>query len=165
MKKGIVITALTVILITSVFIFLELTNSYSTPEEALRNINNPKKEVEEVVETIIIDETNTSYVIFHTADDMILVARFDRNIFGWKYADIIGLGLENEFRTGDYIGSKNFYMGGVLSNISKVKLGTKEAELIPLDGTSMQIWILHNTTRKYFKNNDLIFINKEGNEI
>lgn len=162
MKKGIVIMTVAVILATSVFIFLEFTSSYSTAEEALINI----KEVEEVVETIMFDETNTSYIIFYPADDdIILVARFDKNKFGWKYADMIGLGPVNAFINGDYVGSENFYMGGILSNVSKVKLGTKEAKMIPLEGTSNQVWIHHNTTPKYFKNNDLIFFDMEGNKL
>ncbi|MFD1736302.1 hypothetical protein ACFSCX_06950 [Bacillus salitolerans] len=157
------------ILIASVFIFIEVHKklySYSTPEEALRNISNPKAEAGEVVETRILEETNTAYIVFYPLeDDMVLVARFNRNKYGWKYADMIGLGPIETLRKGDYVGSKDFYMGGTMSNVSKVKLGTYEAELILLEGTSMQVWILHNTTKKYFKSKELLFLDKEGNKL
>ncbi|MFS0864660.1 hypothetical protein [Fredinandcohnia sp. 179-A 10B2 NHS] len=158
-----------VVAVVVVIIYLEnykMENSYSTVEEALQNSEFTSLEVQEVIK--IIEEQEYSYVVYYTQlenpKDYIAMARFQKNRHGWLSLDQVGVAPIEGSETGDFTGNDNEYFIGIAKgDIAGVKLGSKDAILIPLNEKGIKIWFFHQPSVEVFDEKGIQFLDKEGN--
>ncbi|WP_202081190.1 hypothetical protein [Caldalkalibacillus salinus] len=169
MRRLIPSIAILVLVMAGIFIYLELdkkNESFTTPQEALKNIKEPTLEVNDMIDTIFFEDDNKAFVVFYTQidkpKDYIALARFNKNKYGWIFVDMRGVGHINAFDTGDSSGIGGEYdIGLAQSEVAKVRLGIHEAELIPLE-EDIVVWLFHNVSPEDLKENELLFLDEEG---
>jgi hypothetical protein len=144
----------------------EKKNSFSTVTEAFNNINNPQLQIIEVIDTLYFEEKRIAYVIFYSSidkpKDYLAVAKFTRNKNGWQFERINGVSYISKGNVGNSSGNEDFTIGLTTLEVAKVRLGNHEAKMILLEEKDMQAWLFHGVSNEAFKNNELTFINKEG---
>jgi hypothetical protein len=172
MKKVVFGIVVFVIMVVSAFVYLEISkknNSYSSPEVALSNVNNPKLDVLEIIDTKFYE--NVSYVFFYSEVDIpknyLAAARINKNKYGWRFDEIIGVGNIDKGNAG-MLSSKDEYIVGFASEeVDKVKFGIHEAEIITLDKKDIKAWLFHGLESDLMEQNDLDikYFDKEGIEL
>jgi hypothetical protein len=132
--------------------FYNKSTSFSTPEAALKNVQNPKLPIENIVYTEILNSRDEAFVFFYSSnppEDYLGAAKLTKGKYGWKFSEIFGVGPMNATReNGDSISDKDFIMGMVSSDISKVSMGNDTAILIPLKDKDLKIWAFFNPSIK-----------------
>jgi hypothetical protein len=131
--------------------FYDKSISYSTPEDALKNVKNPKLPIEKIVHTEILSSKDEAFVFFYSTlsnppEDYLSTAKLTKGKYGWKFSEIFGVGPTNDrlLQNGESISNKDFIMGMASSDISKVTMGNDTAKLIPLKDKDLKIWTFFN---------------------
>ncbi|MCP8616331.1 hypothetical protein [Salirhabdus salicampi] len=172
MKKGIIGVLLFVIMAVSSFVYLEnnkKTNSYSTPEQALSNVKNPKFDVLEIIDTKFYD--NVAYVFFYSEVDIpknyLATGKIKKNKYGWQFDEIIGVGNIDNDNTGLLSGKGEYIIGLASKEVDKVMFGTHEVDIIPLDNQGIKAWLFHGLESNNLNQADfdIKYLDKEGNEL
>jgi hypothetical protein len=172
MKKVIYVIGVALIFVIGLMVYFEFeerNSSYSTPEEALKNKEYLSYEIIDIIETRILKENNYAYVFYYSQRnepyDYFVISEFEEGKYGWKFVSLLGGGLINQSNAN---GSTRIggvedgeYYGLATSEVSTVKLGLREAELIPLNVKDMKIWIFYNPSPEVIKN-ELEFYDNNG---
>jgi hypothetical protein len=135
----------------------------------LENVKNSSLEVLEIIDKKVLKSNNYAYVFFYSQmnepKDYYVVSEFEKGKYGWRFVRMFGGGnivednANGSLSVGDVESGK--YFGLATSNVSTVKLGNLEAELIPLDEKDMKIWIFFHLTSEVMENR-LEFLDKDG---
>lgn len=160
-----------IFIVVGVFIYLEFnqkSNSFNTPEDALKNIEDPKYEVVEIIDTKINQAKNDAYVYFYSKieepKDYFVISEFEKNKYGWQFKEMNDGVLLSSLSNGSswFRDDKNGKLYGIAtSDVTTVQLGMQVAELIPLKDKNLKIWILFDPNGDRLEN-DLQFLNKQG---
>jgi hypothetical protein len=171
MRKKIYIFSGIILLIVGLMIYFdwnERNSSFATPREALDNVKNPSFEVEEVIDERMHEAQDYAYVFFYSKVGEgihYILSEFEKGKYGWRYVDMFGGGVitQDNANGGLYVGDaeSGIIHGLATSDVSTVRLGQLEAELIPLDEKDMKIWIFFKPTSQDMENK-IEFINKDG---
>lgn len=172
MKKIIFGTALIVIILASAaFIYVENSkknNSYSTPEEALRNVENPKLDVLEIIDTKAYD--HVAFVFYYsevgeTPENYLAAAKIIKNKYGWLFDEIIGVGNIDKNNAGMSSGKDDYIVGLASKEVDKVQFGSSEADLITMDEAEMKAFLFQGVEPDLMSQTDFEYFDKEGNEL
>lgn len=135
--------------------FYDKSISFSTPEDALKNVQNPKLPIGKIVYTEILNSKDEAFVFFYSTlnnppEDYLSAAKLTKGKYGWKFSKIFGIGTMNAARrqNGDSVSGKGFIIGMVSSDISKVTMGNDTAKLIALKDKDLKIWAFFNPSTK-----------------
>ncbi|WP_409250637.1 hypothetical protein V1502_10695 [Bacillus sp. SCS-153A] len=136
MKKIVLGILIILVIVVIAFIYSEYSkkhNSYSTPEEALGNLEDPIFPVLEVIDTKIYG--NVAYVLFYSTvgespDSYLAAGRINKNDYGWSFHEIIGIGNIDKDNLGMAAGKGDYIVGFVQKDVDKVMFETKEADMI-----------------------------------
>jgi uncharacterized protein YxeA len=169
MKKIIIGISVVVIMAVSAFFYLENSNknnSYSTPEEALSNVKNPKLGVLEIIDTKLYDDV--AYVFYYSEVDetpmsYLAVGKMDKNKYGWRFDEIIGVGNIDD--AGVASGKDDYIVGIASQKVDKVTFGSHEAVLIPIDRKGVNAFLFHGVESELMGQTDFEYFDKEGNEL
>jgi hypothetical protein len=173
MRKKVYIFSVVIIFIVGLMIYLdwnERNSSFTTPEKALVNLKNSSFEVLKIIDKKVLETNNHAYVFFYSQinepKDYYGVSEFEKGKYGWQFVDMFGGGhiVKDNTNGGLSVGDveSGEYYGLATSNVSTVKLGHLEAELIPLDEKDMKIWIFFNPTSEDMESK-LEFFDKDEN--
>lgn len=171
MKKIIFGIATILIMGVSSFFYLEnskMNNSYSTPEEALSNVKNPKLAVLEIIDTKLYD--NVAYVFYYTEvgetpKNYLAVGKIHKNKYGWHFDEIIGVGNLDKNNAGMSSGKDDYIVGLVSKEVDKVKFGNLDANLISMDKRGLKAFLFHGVDHDLMGKSDFEYFDKEGNEL
>jgi hypothetical protein len=144
-------------------------SSYSTPEEALRNVKNPKLEVLEIIDTKLYEDV--SYVFFYSEvgkpKNYLAAGRINKNKYGWRFDEIIGVGNIDKGNAG-MLSSKDEYIVGFASKeVEKVEFGNNYADIIELENKDIKAWLFHDLESDFLEQNDfdIKYYDKKGNDL
>ncbi|KSU61905.1 hypothetical protein AS034_13855 [[Bacillus] enclensis] len=171
MKKIIIGIVAVVIMMVSALFFLENSkknNSYSTPEEALSNVENPRLRVLEIIDTKLYD--SVAYVFYYsevseTPKNYLAAGKINKNKYGWRFDEIIGIGNIDENNAGMSSGKDNYIVGLASKEVEKVQFGIQEAELITIDSKGMKAFLFHDVEPDLMGHTDFGYFDKDGNEL
>ncbi|WP_156290995.1 hypothetical protein [Oceanobacillus salinisoli] len=171
MKKIIFGIIVVVIVMISVFVYLENSkknNSYSTPEVALSNVENPKLDVLEIFDTKFYD--NVAYVFYYsevgeTPKDYLAAGKIIKNKYGWRFNEIIGVGSIDKNNVGMSSGKDDYIVGLASKEVTKVKFGNHEANMITMDEKEMKAFLFHGVEPDLTAQTDFEYFDKEGSEL
>ncbi|WP_226086555.1 hypothetical protein [Mesobacillus sp. S13] len=169
MKKVMFGFVFIVIMVGFAFFYLENSkknNSYSTPEEALSNVKNPKFEVLKIIDTKLYDRV--AYVFYYSEvgeahKNYLAAGRINKNKYGWRFDETIGVGNLDENNIGMSSGNDDYIVGLVSTEVEKVKLGDHEATLITMD--KMKAFLFHNVEANLMPQTDFEYFDDEGIEL
>jgi hypothetical protein len=171
MKKitfGIVVVLITVV---SALVYLENSkknNSYSSPEAALSNVENPKLDVLEIIDTKLYD--SVAYVFYYSEvgeipKNYLAAGKINKNKYGWRFDEIIGVGNIDKNNAGMSSGKDDYIVGFATKEVDKVKFGIHEAKLITMDKKGMRAFVFHGVEPDLMGQTDFEYFDKEGNEL
>ncbi|MGP4107903.1 hypothetical protein [Virgibacillus sp. L01] len=171
--KKVIISIVTVLILTiGVYVSLDVNkknNSFATPKEALNNMEEPNFEILEVIDTKFSEDKNVSYVFFYSEVDKpknyLTAAIITKNKYGWKFAEMVGVGDIAVGNAGNSTGHDGYRIGFAASEVAKVQLGIHNADIIPLEDKKMKAWLLHGLSSDEFEKNELQFLNEEGKRL
>ena len=172
MKKNILASALIVIIVVSAaLLYVENSkknNSYSTPEEALSNVKNPKLDVVEIIDTKLYD--HVAYVFYYsevgeTPENYLATAKIHKNKYGWLFDEIIGVGNLEKNNAGMSSGKDDYIVGLASKEVDKVQFGSYEAELITMEKKGMKAFLFHGVEPDLMSQTEFDFFDKKGNEL
>ncbi|MBP3951842.1 hypothetical protein [Bacillus suaedae] len=171
MKKILLGFGVVVTMVVAAFISLEngkKNNSYSTPEAALNNVENPKYEVLEIIDTKVFD--SIAYVFYYSEvglnqKNYLAVAKIDQNKYGWRFHELLGIGDINESNVGNSSGKDNYIVGFAPKEVDKLKFGSVEAELIAMETKGMKAFLLHGVESELMGQADFQYFDIEGHEL
>lgn len=167
------------LLLTACFlIFILISRSYtaqwtkethfSTPLEALMNVNDPSLKVLEIIDERIYEEDNYGYIFFYTQlnepKDYYVVSEFKKETNGWKFVSMFGGGPVEKheksyyFYSGGYEEGKQFGLAN--PEVSYVRRGNREAEIVPLQN-NLKIWFIYKPSLEDLEY-DLEFYDDKG---
>ncbi|MEN2768963.1 hypothetical protein [Ornithinibacillus xuwenensis] len=138
------------ILLTIAIVSFDIANrssSFSTPLEALENVEDPILTVQEPIKTIQVDDY--AYIFFysqvHSPKDYIGVSKIKKGKYGWKQVDMLGAGfLSDNIINGDLASQNNFSVGLATLEVSSVIVNQQKATIIPLNEDAAKIWFVTN---------------------
>lgn len=171
MKKIIIGISVVVIMVVSAFFILENSkknNSYSTPEEALSNVENPKLDVVEIIDTKLYDDV--AYVFYYsevgeTPKNYLAAGKMNKNKYGWRFDEIIGVGNLDKNNVGMSSGKDGYIVGLASKEVDKVIFGSQEAKLITMDKKDIQAFLFHGVEADLIGQTDFEYFDREGNEL
>lgn len=170
MKKIIYGAVVIVVLVVSTFIYLEISkknNSYSTPEEALKNDEQEELNLLEIVDTKIYGEVG--YVFYYSQldapKDYLAVGIIHKNKYGWRVDEIMGVGSIKKNNEGIASGKDQYIVGFAKKEIAKVKVGTHEAEMVEIENEYMNAFLFHDVDAENLGELEFEYVDKEGNEL
>ncbi|MFD2044171.1 hypothetical protein ACFSTA_09775 [Ornithinibacillus salinisoli] len=151
MRKELYRLGIIAVLLAGIIIYVDFNNrisSFSTPTEALRNLEDPTLEIQEILETIYVDD-HYAYLYFYSEitepKDYICVSTFRKGTYGWKYVDMFGGGKITKDNTNGSLksGDGDYLLGFATAEVASVQLEEQKADLLPLVGTDFQLWVFH----------------------
>lgn len=171
MKKIIIGIVVVGVMVVSAFLYLENSkknNSYSTPEEALSNVKDPKLEVLEIIDTKLYDDV--AYVFYYsevgqTPKNYLAAGKINKNKYGWHFDEIIGVGNLDKNNVGMSSGKDDYIVGLASKEVDKVMLGSKEAKLITMDKEGIKAFLFHGLEPDLTERTDYEYFDKDGNEL
>ncbi|WP_067725570.1 hypothetical protein [Oceanobacillus damuensis] len=170
MKKLIFCIAVIVIMVVFTFIYLEnskKSNSYSTPEEALRNNEHEYLDVLEIVDPKIYEEV--AYVFYYSQfdapKDYLAAGIINKNKYGWRVDEVIGVGSIDKNNEGMASGMDEHIVGFAGKEVAKVKMGTHEAAMIEIENEYMNAFLFHGVDSELLRELEFEYFDKEGNEL
>jgi hypothetical protein len=128
--------------------------TYSTIEEALENVVDPSWELIEIIDKRIYEEDNYGYIFFYSQlsepKEYYVVAEFKKEKNGWSFENMFGGGPIKiqeggaSHYSGGYEDGEQFGLAN--PDVISVRLGNREADLIPLDQKDLKIWFFYKPT-------------------
>ncbi len=170
MKK---ITGFVVVVITlvSVLVYLEnskKSNSYSTPEVALNNVENPKLEILEIIDTKFYEKV--AYVFYYskvgeTPKSYLAVGVMNKNTYGWRLDDITGIGSIDKNNIGMTSGKEKYIVGFASKKVERVMFGNQIAKMVTMDKENLNAFLFHDVELNLMTQTDMNYFDKEGFEL
>jgi hypothetical protein len=169
LKKGLFIIIGLVILFGLALAVIEYNNksAFSTsPEEVLYHSDEVSVGIKRIYKTIYVEDGHVAYVFFQGDKDVptLCISKFKLKSYGWKNTNTnqipIKKGLNGEMIVGGVEDGE--YYGIVSSEVDQVTLGSRKAELIPLDAE--KVWFFYKPTKEEVQNEPK-FYNLEGKEL
>ena len=143
-------------------------NNYASPEEALENVKEPSWEMQELIDTRVLESEDYAYVFFYSeldnAKDTLVISELEKGNSGWKHLKMVGLSIKEGNANGSTsVGGveDGIYYGLATNDVASVKLGYNDAEIIPLTEKNMKAWVFYNPTFEDLEK-DLKFNNANG---
>ncbi|QHE51598.1 hypothetical protein [Pontibacillus sp. HMF3514] len=169
--KKIIFGIVVVITLAYVFVYIEHSkknHSYSTPEVALSNVKNPKLDVLKIIDTKFYE--NVAYVFFHSAvgetrNNYLGVGRINKNEYGWRFKEIIGVGNIDNNNSGMASGKDDYIVGFAKKEVDKVRFGNHDAQMITIDNKYMNAFLFHGVDSDLLGQTDFVYLDTEGNEL
>jgi hypothetical protein len=168
MKKWLWIVVGIVILIPILLIGIHYNNQMmnsTTPEEVLYHNDENKFSIQEIVHQEVSSEDKYAYVLFLTENkntkDSLVFAEFTKTWIGWELEGMVLHSLKDDLQSAGGGENRTIY-GLAPSNVEKVKLGERKAQLFSLGGK--KVWLIHKPSKKE-RNSEPIFYNKEEQKV
>ena len=143
--------------------------AFETPQEALENEKHLRYDIKELIDTKIYGDH--AYIISYTTighKEHYLISKYIKNKKGWIFVDSsLGLEISTKYANGKIkVGGSNngFQHGTATWNVDKVTLANLSADIIPLEGKNLKIWIFYNPSLDDMKA-EMLFKDVNGNII
>ncbi|MBX0358428.1 hypothetical protein [Halobacillus sp. Nhm2S1] len=162
------VVCLVIVVVPLIYLDIKKNNSHATPEDALSYVKNPKHAVLEVIDKKFFD--GVAYVFYYsqvgeTPKNYLAAARLQKNMYGWQFDEILGVGNIEVSNVGMASGKDDYIVGLAPKQVHKVIIDKYEAEMITIDRENIRAFLFHEVEADLMGQTEFQYFDEEGNKL